>query len=132
MKPLTVVAMALAAIIAVYGAFGVMAPSAFLNFASSLISPIALYVVAAVRIIFGALLLSVASVSRMPRTVRVIGIVIVIAGLVTPFFGVEHSEAVLSWWSSQDALLVRAAAAVLMIAGAFIVYVLSNGRRVAA
>jgi len=131
-KPLTVIAMLMAALIAMFGVLGVLAPSTFLNFSRPLLNPAALYVIAAVRIIFGALLLWVASESRMPKTVRVIGVVIVIAGLVTPLFGVERSEAVLNWWSSQDALLVRAAAAVLTIFGAFVVYVLTKGRRVAA
>lgn len=124
--------MAIAAMIALFGAVGVLAPSAFLNFAGSLLNPTALYVVAGLRIIFGALLLSVASVSRMPKTVRLIGAVMVIAGLATPIFGIERSEAVLNWWSSQDPLLVRGVAAVLIIFGAFVVHVLNNGRRVAA
>jgi len=122
----------MAAMITAFGAVGVLAPSTFLNFAKPLLNPIALYVVAAVRIIFGALLLWVAADSRMPKTVRVIGGVIVIAGLVTPLFGVERSAAVLSWWSTQDPLLVRAAAAVLTIFGAFVIYVLSWGPRHAA
>jgi len=62
----------------------------------------------------------------------VIGAVLIIAGLAPPFFGVERSEAVLNWWSSHDPLFVRGVAAVLMGIGAFVVYVLTNGRRVAA
>lgn len=120
------VAMAMAAMIAAFGAVGVLAPSTFLNFAKPLLNPTALYVVAAVRIIFGALLLWVATESRMPKTVRVIGAVIVIAGLLTPFFGVERSEAVLNWWSTQDLLLVRGAAAVLTLLGLFVIYALSR------
>jgi hypothetical protein len=127
-----VITMAMAAIIAVLGAVGIIAPSAFLNFARLLLNPTALYVVAAVRILFGALLLWVASESCMPKTVRVIGIVIVVAGLLTPLFGVERSETVFNWWLSQDPLLVRAAGAVLTILGAFVIYVLGSGRRVAA
>jgi hypothetical protein len=68
----------------------------------------------------------------MPKTVRLIGIIIVVAGLLTPVFGVERSTAVFTWWSNQDPLLVRVFAAVAMIFGAFVVYVLSHGRRVAA
>ena len=124
--------MVMAVMIAAFGAVGVLAPATFLNFARPLLNPTALYVVAAVRIIFGALLLWVAAESRMPKTLRVIGVVLVIAGLVTPLFGVERSEAVLNWWSTQDPLLVRAAAAVLAIFGAFVIYVLTRGRRLGA
>jgi uncharacterized membrane protein len=120
------------AVIAGGGAVGVLAPSVLLDFGRSLLNPTALYVVAALRVVFGALLLWLARLSRMPRTVRVIGIIIVIAGLLTPVFGVERSAAVFTWWSNQDPLLVRIPAAVAVMFGAFIVYVLSHGRRIAA
>jgi uncharacterized membrane protein len=128
-KPLSVVVAALGAIIAFAGIVGVLAPSVPLGVGRSLLTPTALYIIAAVRIVFGTLLLWVAPESRMPKTVRAIGFIIVVAGLLTTVFGVERSEAVFNWWSSQDPLFVRAFFALPIVVGVFLVDVLSRGRR---
>ncbi len=125
-------ATAMGILIAAIGVVGIAAPLVLLEFGRSLQTPSALYVVAAVRIIFGAVLLWVAGASRMPRTLRVIGIVIVVAGLLTLFFGVERSQAMLDWWSSQGLLFMRAWAGVAVIFGLFIVYAVTSPRRAAA
>jgi hypothetical protein len=85
---------AIALIIAATGVVGVISPSLVLELARSLLTPGALYVVAAVRITFGVVLVYVASASRLPRTIRILGTVIIVAGVLTPFFGVERSRAV--------------------------------------
>ena len=119
-------ATAMGIVIAAVGVVGIAAPSVPLEFGRSLQTPSALYLVAAVRVIFGAVLLWVAAASRMPRTLRVIGIVIVVAGLLTLFFGVDRSQAMLGWWSRQGPLLMRAWAGVAVIFGLFIVYAVSS------
>ena len=132
MKPLSVVVSVVGAIIAGAGIVGILAPSVVFGFGSSLLTPAALYVVAAVRVVFGAILVWVAPVSRMPKTVRVLGIVIIVAGVLTPLIGVERSEALLRWWSSQDPLLVRALFVLPIVLGVFLVYVANRDRRIAA
>lgn len=111
------------------GVFAIAAPSALLESGRSLLTPTALYAVAAIRVMFGALLLSVATGSRMPRTLRVIAVVIIIAGLLTPLFGFERSLAMIAWLSSQGLPIFRMAAGFLVIIGLFIVYVVNAPRR---
>ena len=118
------IASAMAIIVAAVGALGVASPSALLELVRPLLTPGALYVVAAVRIAFGLLLLLAASASRMPRTVRVLGIIIVVAGVLTPFFGVERSRAVFNWWSAQPSSLMRAWAGLAVVFGCFVIYTL--------
>jgi hypothetical protein len=125
-------ASAMALIIAAAGVVGVISPSLVLELARSLLTPGALYVVAAVRITFGIVLVSVASASRLPKTIKVLGIVIIVAGVLTPFFGVERSQAVFDWWSSQSALFMRAWSGLAVICGLFVIYALTPGRRSAA
>ena len=119
-------------IIVAFGVVDIAAPSVLLEFGRSLLTPTALYVVAVVRVIFGALLLWIASASRMPRTLRVIGVLVIVAGLFTPFFGVERSKAILNWWSSQGPLSIRTLGGVAIIFGLFLVYVVNSPRRIAA
>jgi hypothetical protein len=91
-------AMALGFVVAAIGVLGLAAPSVLFEFGRTLQSPSVLYVVAAVRIAFGAILLCAAADSRTPRTLRILGILIVIAGVVTPFLG--RTGAAFDWWST--------------------------------
>jgi len=125
---LKVVVVIMGVVIASVGVVGVVAPLVLLNFGRSLLSSKGLYAIAAVRVAFGLLLLWVASLSRMPRTLRVIGAVIFINGLITPLFGVERSEALLNWFSNQGLTFVRVIATFAIAFGAFVPYVVSPRR----
>src|SRR5262249_27314274 len=65
------------------------------------------YVIAAVRVAFGVLLFAVAKDSRAPRTLRVVAFIPFVAGLATPFVGVERAWATIEWWSEQGTGVVR-------------------------
>lgn len=127
-----IIATIMGALIAALGVAGMAVPAVLLEFAQSLQTPGALYVVAAIRVLFGALLVWVASASRTPRTLRVIGVVIVIGGLLTPLLGIERFQAMLDWFSSQGPLFTRAWASVAVIFGLFVVYVINSSSRPAA
>jgi hypothetical protein len=129
MKLPKLLATGMGALIAAIGVVGIAVPSVILEFGQSLQTPSALYVVAAIRVMFGAVLVWVASASRMSRTLRIIGVVIIVAGLLAPLFGVERSQAMLSWFSSQGPLFMRAWASMAVIFGCFVVYVVNSPRR---
>ena len=132
MKLPKLLATVMAALITAIGVVGVAFPSVLLEFGQSLQTPSALLVAAVIRIIFGAVLVWVASASRMPRTLRVIGFLVIVAGVLTPLFGVERSQAILSWFSSQGPLFMRAWASTAVIFGLFVAYVVNSPRRTAA
>ena len=124
--------MAIGLAFAAIGLIGVAAPSLVLEFGQSLLTPTALYVVAALRICIGIVLVRVAPASRHPKILRVVGILIIIAGVLTPFFGVDRSRAVFDWLSSQGPLLVRLGAGVAAAFGLFIVCAVTLPRRAVA
>ena len=130
MKVLKALATVMSLAIAGLGVVGVVAPAVLLEFGRSLLTPPALYWVAAVRIVFGALLILVATESRMPRTLRVIGILIVVAGLLTPLFGTERFGEAIAWFSAQAPFLIRAVALAPLVIGLFFVYAINSHRRV--
>jgi hypothetical protein len=68
----------------------------------------------------------------MPRTLRAIGVVITIAGLITPLFGVERSAAIFNWFSAQGPSLVRVVAVFALALGGFILYAATPRRGAAA
>ena len=115
-------------IIALAGIVGVADPSVPLEIGRSLLTTAALYVVAVARVGVGLLLLAVASGSRAPAVLRVLGVVIVIAGIVTPLFGVERSQAVLNWWAGQGATMMRLTMCLPVVLGLFIAYAVAPRR----
>jgi uncharacterized membrane protein len=132
MRSAKILATALGLLIVAIGVLGVATPSVLLEFGRSLQTTNALYIVAGVRVIFGAVLLWVAPPSRTPKILRVLGVLIIVAGMFTPFFGVERSRAMFDWWSTQGPLFTRVWAIVAVVFGLFIVYVITSPRRSAA
>jgi hypothetical protein len=57
------------------------------------------------------------------RTIRVLGLIVIFAGLATPWFGVARARAVLSWLANAGPLLMHLDAAVGLAIGGFLVYV---------
>jgi hypothetical protein len=117
-------------LITALGFVGLAAPSALLACAHSLQTPTALYVIAALRVGFGVVLVRVAALSRAPITLRVLGVLIIIAGIITPFFGVERSRAVVEWWSAQGSTFMRVWAGIAVAFGLFIIYAVTSRRRI--
>ena len=123
------VGLAVGAVVILASAIGFAAPELRLAFERSAITPAGLYAIAAFRIAIGLTFVLAASASRTPRTVRLLGLIIVIAGLTTPWFGVARAEAVLNWLASASPLLMRLDASVGMALGCFLVYVFSPRSR---
>lgn len=125
-------ASAVALIIAALGVLGVVSPTSLLALVSPLLSPAALYVVAALRVAYGLVLWFAAPGAHMPRALRVLGILIIVAGVFTPLFGVERAQAVFQWWAQQPPWFMRAWAALPIALGGFLFMALRPRERAAA
>jgi hypothetical protein len=124
--------MAIGLLITAVGILGIAAPSVPLQVAQSLLTLEALYVVAAIRVGVGLLFVWVAPGSRAPVALRILGVLIVIAGAVTPFIGLERWSAILAWWSTQGSTFMRVSMGMAVVLGLFIAYAVAPGRRTAA
>ena len=122
----------LALAVAGVGTLGVVAPSTLLEFGRALQTTNALYVVAAVRVFFGAVLWWASRGARMPKTLRVLGAMIIVAGVLSPFLGVERTRAVFDWWSTQGPLFTRTWAMIAIAFGLFVLYAVASPRTAAA
>ena len=114
------------------GEIGLLMPSTLVWIAQRFGTPLQWYAIGAVRVAFGVLLLSVAATSRAPRTLRVVALIPVLAGLgalATPFVGVERAGAILEWWSQLGPGYVRLSALSLLLLGGFIAYACAPARR---
>jgi hypothetical protein len=117
------------ALVMLVSAISVTAPDLRLSLERSVITPAGLYAMAAMRIAIGLVFVLAAPASRAPRTLRVLGLIVIIAGLTTPWFGVTRAQAVLDWLDSAGPLLMRLDAGVGMALGAFLVYVFRTPTR---
>jgi hypothetical protein len=115
------------------GAVGILAPSGLFWIAQHFVTSGAFYVIATVRVAFGLILISVASASRAPKSLRVLGYVILIAGITTALTGllaIGRARASIEWWLQQGSGVVRLTGVLVLALGGFVAYACAPGRRV--
>lgn len=110
----------IAALMVLLGLIGLLRPEGVMPLMLYSFSRSGLYVVAAIRIILGALLFFAAAVTRTPKTVRVFGLIIVIAGIATALVPVDSAEAMKIWWIARGPDTLRIAACFPLAAGIFL------------
>ena len=131
MKNLAVV---VALIILAIGAVAMVAPSGLVWIAQRSVTPGAFFAIGMARVAFGLVLISVASVSRAPTSLRVLGCVILVAGLTTALTGlvaIERARAIIDWWSQQGSGVVRLTGVLVLTLGGFVAYACAPARRAA-
>lgn len=107
------------------GVVGMLAPSSLVWIAQHSVTSGAFYLIAVVRLAVGLALISAASASRAPKALRIVGYVIVVAGLATALtglVGMERARTIIGWWLDQGAGLIRVTSVVLVAFGGFVVY----------
>lgn len=126
---MTIVAFVLSLLVAALGALGLISPMRLLDIVRHFQSQTGLYAAAAFRVVLGGALFFAAPSSRAPKFLRILGIIILVAGLFTPLFGVERFHQLLSWWSGQGATFMRVWAAFALGFGLFLVFAVAPGLR---
>jgi hypothetical protein len=114
------------------GAVGIIAPSGVAWIAQHFVTSVSFYVLAAVRIAFGLILISVASASRAPKALRVLGYIILVLGITTGLTGlvaIERARVTIEWWLQQGPGLVRLTSVFILALGGFVAYACAPGRR---
>jgi hypothetical protein len=120
-----IAAFCMALFVMAVGVLGIIVPSILVWIAQHSTSSAAFYVIAAIRITFGLILISAASVSRAPKTLRIFGYFILVAGIATALTGlvaIEHARALIDWWLQQKFAVLRLTGVVLAAFGGFIAY----------
>lgn len=116
----------------VMGLIGVVAPITLVNVSRASIAPTFFLGVGIVRLLFGALLLSVATASRMPRLLRVAGWVVVVLGIVTVLmwlFAMPQAQAMVERWCLAGDGVIRLTGLLLIVLSALLAYALAPTRR---
>jgi hypothetical protein len=122
-------ALVVAGVVVVLGVAGAVIPDTVIAIGRHLVSPSGLYAAAAFRVGAGLALILAGRESRAPGILRAIGAVVLVGGMVTPFFGVEAARARLDWEAAHLAFF-RVEGAVFVCLGGLIVSLLRPGRPV--
>jgi hypothetical protein len=121
---MTVIALVFSLLVAAMGALGIVSPSRLLGVVGYFQTPAGLYFAASVRLVMGVALLFAAPASRAPEVLLILGVVIIVAGFITLFFGLERFRRLIAWWSAQGPAFVRAWAAFACAFGLLLTYAL--------
>jgi hypothetical protein len=88
-------------------------------------TPVGLYAAGAVRVAMGLVLILSARISRAPRTLRALGVVVCVQGIAVMFLGLDRARAILEWEARYTALL-RVGAVVALASGGFIAFAVTK------
>lgn len=105
-----------------FGVWAVVQPFSLTQIADLFLTRGGLWAAVALRVAFGVLLWMSAPASRMPRTLRVLGALFVLGGLVLPVVGLERMQGIAEWGAGQDGSVLRVVALMAVGLGAFIVW----------
>lgn len=122
---MTTLAFVIGSCIAAVGLSGLVAPSGLVWIAQHSVTSGVFYVIAAVRVAFGLVLVVAASASRAPRVLRIMGYVIVVVGLATALtgaVGMERAGTIIDWWRQQGKGVIRVTSLILIALGGFVAY----------
>ena len=115
----------IAAFVLVAGVADIAAPDSVIGLRSLIATQAGLLVVSIIRIVIGVVLIMAAPTTRAPKMFQVAGAVLLLAGLVTPLFGVERTKAVLDWEAMQGPLLIRGLGVLVIAIGAALTFALT-------
>jgi hypothetical protein len=105
------------------GALGIVSPDSLTAARQHVFdAPTALYAASAIRVTMGTVLILAAPGSRAPRTLRLIGAVMCIRGIVPQVIGHQRGRAILDQEVELGTTALRLGAAVALATGVFVVF----------
>jgi hypothetical protein len=114
--------------VAAAGIAGLVAPDWLMSLRWIAASQGGLLGIAVLRSAIGIVLIMVAPRSRTPKTLQAVGALLLLAGMVTPLFGVDRAKAVLNWEAAQGPMLVRAWAVLVVALSGALAFVVKPAR----
>ena len=122
-----IAALLVALFVVVVGIVGIVSPDSVTTVRRQYFAtPVGLYAAAAIRVAMGLVLILAATVSRAPKTLRVLGALMCMQGLAAALFGPERARAILEWETMQGTALLRAGAMVALASGGFVAFAVTK------
>lgn len=115
-----IIVLLVAVLLLLFGLTGVLWPAGLTDIARWTFSPKGLYTGAGLRVLIGALLIVAAGATAMPKTVRVIGAIIFVAGTLTALLSVDTAQRMAAWFFDNGEDRVRLMACIPLAIGLFL------------
>ena len=115
-----IISLGIAALLILAGLTGVLWPEGLMGLMTFSFTPTGIYVTAITRMVLGALLLIAAPATRTPKTIRVIAVIIFLAGVATALLSAERAQLLKDWWINHGPDTLRVAACFPLAVGFFI------------
>jgi len=121
-----IVVLFVAVLLIAAGVAGIIAPDSLTELRQTyMVTPRGLYAMGTVRVAIGLLLILSASSSRTPKTLRALGVLVCVQGLIQgvggQFVGLDRARAILEWEAVHTGLL-RVGALMALAAGGFVAF----------
>jgi hypothetical protein len=110
----------IATLMILLGLTGVFWPIGLMDFAKWSLTPKGIYVAAAVRVVIGLVLFAAAGATATPKTVRVIGAILLAAGIATALLNADTAQRVATWWLENGEDRLRITACLPLVVGIFL------------
>src|SRR3954468_11007921 len=94
-------------VVMIVAAISFAAPDLRLAVERSAMTVVGLWTIAVLRVALGLVFVLTAPASRAAWLLRALGLVMIIAGLLTPWFGVSRAQAVVDWLTNAGPLWMR-------------------------
>jgi hypothetical protein len=115
-----IISLGIAALLILVGLTGVLWPEGLMGLMTYSFTSAGIYVAAITRMILGGLLLVAAQATRTPKTIRVIAVIIFLAGVATALISPDRAQLLQAWWLSHGPDPLRIAACFPLAVGFFI------------
>jgi uncharacterized membrane protein len=104
-------------------------PGSLIAIVRSALTPNGMYLLAAMWALLGLVVLVAAGSSRMPRTMRIFGVLLILSAVVTPLIGFEGSRGAMDWFVRRGDRFTRLVAFAVLLGGGCLVYASGPSRR---
>ena len=118
------VALSLSFLVVALGTLGIVSPQTLVELVRRFLTPNGLFLAAVIRILFGMVYVFAAPNSRAPEFVRVIGVISIVAGVMTPLLRAEQHRKILAWWVDRGPFVLGVWSALALVLGLVLAYTL--------
>ena len=81
-----------------------------------------IYIAGIIRLVFGTILLLVASVCRLAGVISVFGVLVIIGGVIIFVLKISKIHEMFNWWEKRDPMVLRLMGIVAIAIGALLLY----------
>lgn len=109
---------------AALGVTVITAPARAHDFARLFLDKAGMWAAAGIRAVFGLCLIAAAGESKAPLILKLVGLVILLFGIATPFLGLDRHRRLVDWWLARPRTMQIFWGAMSLVLGIVLIYLI--------